>query len=290
MRLLLVHGTAQGGKNASDLQDTWTETLQNGYKAAGIPYPSSLAVDFPYYGDALDARVARSKLPMPKEITPKGDAAASPYEEFLRSSLREIQSNAGISDDEVATEAGPIPATEKGIQNWRLTQAIARLIDKRFTGLASHTIDKFLRDVYLYISDRNTTREINAIVTAKLTDEPTVVVGHSLGTVVAYKVLLEQGARVKLRRYITVGSPLGIRTISSRLGVLKYPPADLEWYNAYDERDIVALNPLKDPWFKTDPAITNYNRIRNVTDTRHGVIGYLNDATVARFVAEALGS
>jgi hypothetical protein len=200
MRLLLVHGIAQGGKKASDLQDTWTETLQNGYKAAGIPYPSSLAVDFPYYGDALDARVARSKLPMPKEITPKGDAAASPYEEFLRTSLREIQANAGISDDEVAAEAGPIPATEKGIQNWRLTQAIARLIDKRFTAFASHTIDNFLRDVYLYISDRNTTREINAIVTAKLTDEPTVVVGHSLGTVVAYKVLLEQGARVKLRR------------------------------------------------------------------------------------------
>ena len=290
MRLLLVHGIAQGGKNASDLQDTWTQTLQNGFKAAGIPYPSSLAVDFPYYGDALDARVARSKLPMPKEITPKGDAAVSPYEEFLRSSLREIQANAGISDDEVAAEAGPIPATEKGIQNWRLTQAIARLIDKRFTDFASHMIDNFLRDVYLYISDRNASREINAIVTAKLTDEPTVVVGHSLGTVVAYKVLLEQGAKIKLRRYITVGSPLGIRTISSQLGVLKYPPADLEWYNAYDERDIVALNPLKDPWFKTDPAIINYNRIRNVTDNRHGIVGYLNDATVARFVAEALGS
>jgi pimeloyl-ACP methyl ester carboxylesterase len=151
----------------------------------------------------------------------------------------------------------------------------------------SHTAKQI---IYLYISDRNTTREINAIVTAKLTDEPTVVVGHSLGTVVAYKVLLEQSARVKLRRYITVGSPLGIRTISSQLGVLKYPPADLKWCNAYDECDIVALNPLKDPWFKTDPAITNYNRIHNVTDNRHGIIGYLNDATVARFIAEALGN
>ena len=290
MRLLLVHGIAQGGKNPSDLQNTWTETLQSGYKAAGIPYPSSLVVDFPYYGDALDARVARSKLPMPKDITPKGDAAASPYEEFLRSSLSEMQANAGISDDEVAAEAGPIPATEKGIQNWRLTQAVARLIDKRFTDFASHTIDDFLRDVYLYISDRNTMREINAIVAAKLTDEPTVVVGHSLGTVVAYKVLLEQRAKLKLRRYITVGSPLGIRTISSQLGVLQYPLADLIWYNAYDERDIVALNPLKDPWFKTDPAITNYNRIRNITDNRHGIVGYLNDATVAQCVAEALGT
>jgi hypothetical protein len=105
---------------------------------------------------------------------------------------------------------------------------------------------------------------------------------------VAYKVLLEQRARLKLRRYITVGSPLGIRTISSQLGVLQYPPADLIWYNAYDEGDFVALNPLRDPYFNTTPPITNYNRVRNETDNQHGIIGYLNDATVAQCIAEAL--
>jgi hypothetical protein len=72
--------------------------------------------------------------------------------------------------------------------------------------------------------------------------------------------------------------------------VLKYPPADLNWYNAYDEGDIVALNPLNDPWFKTDPAITNYNQVHNTTDNQHGIIGYLNDVTVARSVAEALAN
>jgi hypothetical protein len=93
---------------------------------------------------------------------------------------------------------------------------------------------------------------------------------------------------VKLRRFITVGSPLGIRTISSQLGVLKYPPADLLWYNAYDERDIVALNPLKDPWFKTDPSISNYDQVHNQTDNRHGIVGYLNDPTVAKCIDEGL--
>src|SRR5262249_46358370 len=156
------------------------------------------------------------KLPMPKEIVAKGDGAADPYEEFLRNSLLEMKANAGISDGEVEAEAGPIPAAEKGPQNWGLTLAIARLIDKRHPDLESFTIEKYLRDVYLYISDPNTTREINAIVAEKLTNEPTVVVGHSLGSVVAYNVLLEQGAKVKLRRLITVGSPLGIRTISGQ--------------------------------------------------------------------------
>jgi hypothetical protein len=290
MRLLLVHGIGQGGQQPAVLEKAWIDTLRAGYEEARLPFPSSLSVDFPYYGDALDARVARSKLPLPQQIIPKGDEAPSPYEEFLSNSLEEMKESANISDAEVAAEAGPIPAAEKGIRNWRLTQALARLIDRRHADLTSVTIERFLRDVFLYISNRSVEREINAIVESKLTDEPTVVIGHSLGSVVAYKVLLAQRAKVKLRRYVTVGSPLGIRTISSRLGVLKYPSADLNWYNAYDDGDIVALNPLTDPWFKTDPAITNYNRVRNTTDNQHGIIGYLNDVTVARCVAEALGS
>ena len=290
MRLLLVHGIGQGGRRAADLEHEWIDTLRAGFEEADMPFPNPLAVDFPFYGDALDARVARSKLPLPQQIVPKGDDAPSPYEEFLRSSLDEMKERANISDADVAAEAGPIPATEKGIANWRLTQAIARLIDRRHARVTSVTIERFLRDVFLYISNRSVEREINAIVESKLTDEPTVVIGHSLGSVVAYKVLLAQGAKVKLRRYVTVGSPLGIRTISSRLGVLKYPPADLTWYNAYDDGDIVALNPLADPWFKTDPAITNYDRIHNTTDNQHGIIGYLNDVTVARCVAEALAT
>jgi hypothetical protein len=289
MRLLLVHGIAQGGKNPADLQKAWSDTLREGYKAANLAFPDPLTVDFPYYGDALDVRVEKSKLPLPQEITPKGGETPSAYEEFVRSSLAEMKHSADISDAEVAAEAGPIPATEKGIRNWRLTQALARVIDKRFSRFTSTTIERYLRDVFLYVTNRSVAREINAIVEAKLTDEPTVVIGHSLGSVVAYRVLVEQGAKVKLRRFITVGSPLGIKTISSNLGVLKYPAADVNWYNAYDEGDIVALNPLKDPWFKTDPAITNYNRVNNITDNRHGIVGYLNDVTVAKCVAEAMG-
>ena len=116
----------------------------------------------------------------------KGDGADPAYEEFIRKSLKEMQVNAGIQESEVVEEAGPLPVAEKGIQNWFLTLAIALLLDKRFALLTSSTIENFLRDVHLYISDRNTTREINAIVAAKLTSEPTIIVAHSLGTVVAY--------------------------------------------------------------------------------------------------------
>jgi pimeloyl-ACP methyl ester carboxylesterase len=227
---------------------------------------------------------------MPQNLTPKGDAGASEYEQFVKASLEEMKPKANISSEEVRAEAGPIPAQEKGIQNWRLTQALARLLDRRCADITSFTIEMFLRDVFLYITDAEVTRQINAIINDKLTKEPTVVVAHSLGTVVAFRVLLEQRARINIRRFITVGSPLGIHTISSRLGMLEYPRADLLWYNAYDKRDIVALNPLKDPDFETDPVINNFGEVKNQTENRHGIIGYLNDATVAKSVAEALSN
>lgn len=290
MKLLFIHGIAQGGKNPEDLKQRWKETLQKGYKAAGLPFPDTLEPDFPYYGDALDAAVAQSRLPMPQNLTPKGDGEASEYEQFVKKSLEEMKVKANISTQDVRAEAGTIPATEKGIQNWRLTQALARLLDRRCADLTSFTIEMFLRDVFLYMTDVNVTREINSIINEKLTNEPTIVVAHSLGTVVAYRVLLEQRARINIRRFITVGSPLGIHTISSRLGVLKYPKADLLWYNAYDKRDIVALNALKAPDFETDPVINNFGDVQNQTDNRHGIIGYLNDSTVAKSVAEALSN
>ena len=44
------------------------------------------------------------------------------------------------------------------------------------------------RDVFFYITKDGVRDEIDAVVAAKLTEQPTVVVGHSLGSVVAYSV------------------------------------------------------------------------------------------------------
>jgi alpha-beta hydrolase superfamily lysophospholipase len=112
---------------------------------------------------------------------------------------------------------------EKGIQNWEWVQAIARAIDKRLTGAADFTIETFLIDVYLYVNKPSVTRSINKIIEEKLTDEPTLVIGHSLGSVVGYKVMMDNLTNLKPIKYITVGSPLGLKAISSKLGLLQNP-------------------------------------------------------------------
>jgi hypothetical protein len=288
MRILMVHGRAQGGRLADDLKATWVDTLQIGFRAAGKPWPAAIDVDFPYYGDTLDRLTAQAALPTPTDVVTKGPGQNKQFEEFMQSALDEIQTQSAITDEEVRANLTPGVSQEKGAQNWGWVQAIARAIDNHLARTSTLTIEKFLRDVFLYITRRDVARQINEIVEAKLTREPTLVIGHSLGSVVAYNVLQKHRSTLELRRFITVGSPLGLRAISSKLGVPVNPAGENGWYNAYDERDIVSLNPLDDTYFPADPSIVNYNQVKNQTDNRHGIIGYLNDREVATQIAAAL--
>jgi len=288
MRILMIHGRAQGGKRADDLKATWIKTLQEGFQAARKPWPTAIDVDFPYYADTLDRLAAQADLPTPADVVAKGPGQNRQFEVFMQSALMEIQEKSAISDAEVQANLPPGVPQEKGPQNWGWVQAIARTIDHRWTPTATFTIEKFLRDVYLYVTRREVARQIDEIVEAKLTREPTIVIGHSLGSVVAYNVVRKNLRKMELRKLITVGSPLGLRAISSKLGVPENPAGEDGWYNAYDERDVVALNPLDDTYFPADPSIVNYNRVDNQTDNRHGIVGYLNDKDVAAQIAAAL--
>jgi hypothetical protein len=63
------------------------------------------------------------------------------------------------------------------------------------------------------------------------------------------------------------------------------------WFNAMDERDVVALYPLDPTHFPLDPdtpAIENKTDVRNRTRNRHGVAGYLDNEVVARRIYRAI--
>jgi hypothetical protein len=62
------------------------------------------------------------------------------------------------------------------------------------------------------------------------------------------------------------------------------------WFNAYDERDFVALHPLDKEHFNINPPIENKNNVDNHTPNRHGIVGYLNDVDVAKRIYDALVS
>jgi hypothetical protein len=243
--------------------------------------PPSLDIDFPFYGDRLDEFVRQFELPADPAIVPKGSPAFDEFAAFRAQVVLEMQIKAGITDAQVQAERGPEPA-EKGIQNWEWVQAIIRLLDRHITGISQTTIEVFLRDVFLYTQRRVVKDAIDKIVSEMLGPDTGVVVGHSLGSVVAYNVLKTAPSKVPL--YVTVGSPLGIRAIRKTLGPIANPAGRKGWYNAYDDHDVVALYPLDKINFDVAPAIVNNGLVHNWTENRHGIIGYLDDATVAKSI------
>jgi hypothetical protein len=51
-----------------------------------------------------------------------------------------------------------------------------------------------------------------------------VVVAHSLGTIVSYRLLRRYGAKAQVKLFVTLGSPLGIDVVKARL---RPPPLQL---------------------------------------------------------------
>lgn len=287
MRLLFVHGIGQQGKNPVELKTEWQDILNEGLKSTGLKLPSGTSIDFPFYGDKLFEFKSAASIPS-DDVIAKGTGSDQQYEKFMRSALEEMLSNSELTESDVIAEMGNTEYQEKGIQNWGWVQAIARAIDNRSSNTSSSAIQRFLRVVHLYVNIPTITDSINHIVEELITDEPTVIFGHSLGTVVAYNVI-RNNPNLDLCKFITVGSPLGIKAISTKLGIPENT-AHNGWYNAYDERDIVALNPLDDTYFPTDPSIKNNNSVKNKTDNRHGIIGYLNDPKIAKAIVDGLNS
>jgi hypothetical protein len=288
LKLAFVHGIGQGGFDPIELKATWYDTLKEGAASIGTTVPAGLEITFPYYGKVLDDLVRRSKLPRPSEIHSRGDAPDQGFLDFQGEVVNEIRLRKGITDDQINAELDET-ARERGPQNWQWVQAIIRAFDRHLPKFSQDSLEVFLRDVYLYTTNSAARDEIDAIVANELTRQPTVIVGHSLGSVVAYNVLASDGD-LNVPLYVTLGSPLGINAIKRSLSPINYPKSVATWFNAFDPRDVVALYPLDTANFPVTPLIENYGGVNNATDNRHGIIGYLNDKTVAERILRAVGT
>ncbi len=146
-------------------------------------------------------------------------------------------------------------------------------------------------DVYQYLRNPGVRDVIEDGVRGAMDpDTETVVVAHSLGTVVAYNLLRREGEHNswKVPLFLTLGAPLGVTAIRKALQPISHPACVGAWFNAMDPQDIVSLYSLEPPQFGVDPAIENKTDIDNHTDNQHGIAGYLDDAVVARRIHEAL--
>ena len=286
-KLLLVHGRGQQGLDPQKLKSEWVGAFRNGATMIGRMLPNNVDVAFPFYGDILDKYTKQAGIPLSSDVQSRG----APDDEFLLFQYQfaeEIRKGARITDEQVDAEYPPNP-TPRGPLNWAWVQAILRAIDKNSKGMNQKALETFIRDVYLYTTRAGVRDEIDRIVAKQLTQEPTVVVSHSLGTVVAYSVLRNDRRSLNVPLLVTLGSPLAVRAIRDQFRPLHSPQSVQAWYNAFDTRDVVALYPLDADNFPVQPPVENNSKVRNHTPNRHGIAGYLDDPEVSKRILNAIG-
>jgi hypothetical protein len=286
MKLVFIHGRSQQAKNHEELRMVWEQALNEGLTAQGLKLPSKIKSVLPFYGVELDQ--LRKDYDPTKDylITAKGGDMA-PNEILYLNIMEELAENAGLSDEEIQKEFSE-ELVQKGAQNWAWVHAIARALDKHRKA-GETTIRLKTKDVFDYLTKPMIKRRINDIVKNDIGTEPCVVVAHSLGSIVGYNVLYEH-PEYDVKGFITVGSPLGLRTMGSRINTPLKMPSCIKgrWFNAYDKKDIVALKPLTKEFFDVDPEVTNYAKVDNQYSDHHGIEGYLEDPIVAKEIYDVL--
>lgn len=288
-RIVLIHGRAQEHKDSVALKAEWLDALALGLSKSNLALP--LAPDhikFPYYGQTL-FDLAGNAGTIADVVVRGTEAAGKDEQRFQQAVIEEVQRALGISDAQVDA-ALPGDVRQRGPANWEWVQGILAAIDRHVPGASGASIALATRDVYQYLKNPGVRRTIDdGVLQAMQPGVPTVVVSHSLGTVVAYNLLKREGAArgwvVPL--FVTLGSPLGVTAIRQAMSPIEFPSCAGAWFNAMDERDVVALYPLTKDHFDVDPAIVNKTDVRNHTDNRHGIGGYLDDAEVARRIHAA---
>lgn len=126
---------------------------------------------------------------------------------------------------------------------------------KYFGPIAQRALIGDLKQVSSYMNDHNKRLQIQDRLVATVTAATRVVIGHSLGSVVAYEVLAAH-PEWPVKALVTLGSPLGIRNLifdnltpqpQDGLGV--WPGSIVNWTNIADQGDVVALDKRLAPLF-----------------------------------------
>ena len=297
--LVLVHGRSQEHKDSIALKREWLDALREGLGRSGLQLPiAEDRVRFPYYGDTLFGLVANLPADQVAEVIVRGNQQDPQLRAFIADVLDEVATAKGITDEQIEGQAlgalrvrGGPEVLERGVQNWGWVQGILSALDTYVPGASGASIAIATTDVYRYLTNATIRDKLEAGVRQAMTPNvESIVVSHSLGTVVAYNLLRRDSAargwRVPL--LITLGSPLAVKKIRTSLAPNKHPECVQRWFNAMDPDDVVSLYPLDRRHFPLDPEIENKTDVDNDTENQHGISGYLKDKEVAKRIHDAL--
>ena len=286
VRVVGIHGIAQQYQSGPQRTPEWLLALRGGLEAAGFrPIADQLTetdLRVAFFGDLF--RPAGS---MAGDVPPYSEKDLGPAEEELLTVLyQEAVAQDPALGPPVGAMAGRVPVPVQVV--------LAGLLrSPTFAGVAKHLLIGNLKQVSAYLDDPWLREQVLDRVAAEVTAATRVVIGHSLGSVVAYEYCCRRNPE-GVELLVTLGCPLGIpRLIFDRLdpppvhGRGAWPDPVLRWVNVADPNDVVALRKQLAPHFGPSPAdISVVDRLVDNGNQPHEVSCYLN----SRQTGEAVGA
>ncbi|MEW1982106.1 hypothetical protein AB0333_14430 [Citricoccus sp. NPDC079358] len=325
----------QVAEHAEALRRRWLQALNTGLHDAGRPpIPDLAPVLFPFYGNAFRDAVAEREgsgpgpdlarwstgEPLPADVQAVCEVKAGLVHDVTEH-LRFDPDSASLHTEYLHSESLHPAAgepTDRGVPAgvgrpwWELDEllrvpwlrAALQFLAER-AGVSARVIEEYFTDVAYYLGCAEVRQTVLAIVERALAavpqGEPVVMVGHSLGSVVAHDALTRGAQGRPITLVATTGSPLGLPVVQRHLlgGAVSVdegpapvpavvPARRSAWVNGYDVRDVVAiLNPLGP---RLRQAVAGQVRDVRVStgDEPHAVIGYLENAAVAEPIGRAV--
>jgi pimeloyl-ACP methyl ester carboxylesterase len=288
VQVVCVHGVGQQRETENTLHEVWAPALCGGVGLAGGRLTEA-EVRCALYGDLFRP---------PGRHLAGGDPLIRPedLDQFEQDLLATWWGEAARTDAAVvAPDARTLAVrTPGGVQ--RALRALSG--SKFFAALGERALLGDLRQVRDYVHKQDVRQEARQRVAEAVGEDTRVLVGHSLGSVVAYEALCANPGW-PVRMLVTLGSPLGITNLifdklePSPLPAIpaapgsrgRWPGQGRAWTNIADEGDVVAL--VKDLRGGFGSAVDCW--VVDNGASAHNVRPYLTAVETGRAIVAGLG-
>ncbi|MET7700556.1 alpha/beta hydrolase [Streptomyces sp. NPDC005485] len=308
-RLVFVHGIGGLRDPAAEL-DVWQRALADGARRAGhsrrvLDLVQGWAADarFAYYGDLFGPPQAQGDAP---EATDEDDTVAA----LLLESIDERLADPTPHDDaatlhharaQLSPEGGSQGAGSGARQVLTAANTLLALPGLRTFGrwASAGLMVGQLRQVARYLRRGEPDEEglsLDVRIRGRVEEAldpagPTLVVAHSLGTVVALETLQSYEGQIPL--LVTLGSPIGLRTaVRARMRPqpVAVPRPVARWLNFWDRDDLIVGAPLLEKAVRPngEAVLPVSDRVDSNGAWVHPAVKYLAQPAVAGRLVEAI--
>jgi hypothetical protein len=304
--IVLVHGIAQEQFAADTLESHWLPALAGGVRNHGNPdladrlwrhtAPGDITARMAYYGHHFLHDQAQGPS-TPSELDPAETELA---EQLATAWLHTAAEHASDTRDRAEAsrrlaELGDEPDDAQGLRA-AVRPAMTGVARLRWfapmgLGLAGRFVYHALSQVSRYLTNDTIRRDAQDLVLAHIHPDTRLVIGHSLGSVIAYEALHRTARPTAL---LTLGSPLGLRNViyeRLRPQPPRVPPTVTRWDNLVDRDDLVASHLDLRPYFPPAAGATVVPVTPVPLDNGskpHDATHYLTKRVTGRIVTEAL--